>query len=668
VREACEITDEELLEHAAAYFQLDLADLGRHETKALNLVTEPVARRYSVFPLRETDRLLYVATADPRDLSAEQALAFASGRTPRFELASPQSIVEAIEAHYSPDRSVASLLTTLQPQDYISQLESLGSEDEVRVVEEAGPEDVGEREADAAPVVALSNLILRDAAVDGASDIHIEPGRTGGVVRFRVDGVLRRYTQMPMPALNRVVSRIKVLADLDISDRLRPQDGRVRIGIENRNYDLRVSTVPTRDAEKVVIRILDPESSISLDQLGLTEREAKRVQRLLKNREGIVVVTGPTGSGKTTTLYSALRTVATGEVNVMTVEDPVEYELQGVTQMQVEVKRDFTFATALRAILRQDPDVIFVGEIRDLETAEIAVQASLTGHLVLATLHTNDALGVVTRLVDLGLDCTAIAESLRGSIAQRLVRHLCAECAQEVDGDFTDDEGRLTEKYGVEPKRRAMGCNACGNTGYRGRFPLFEIALVGAKLRERIGKGASGAELLRVAKDAGMKPLREMGVERVRSGDTTLEELERVLGEPVDDEEPVVEAPHVLVVDDDEVDRLLAREVLGTNGMDVTEARNGKAALKLIEGGEEFSLIVLDLRMPKLKGDRVLEILRGSVATVGLPVIMMTGAQDVETETRLLEQGADDYIRKPLDPAQFLARVRAVLRRASGSS
>lgn len=661
--QACGISQEEVAVAVSSQFGLPLADLSKVEPKAINFVIERVARRYVVFPIREDDRHLVVATCDPTDLEIEHALAFASGRAAQLEIAPPGQILEMIETQYSPDRAVESFVDTLMPEDVLMELGD--SDDAVRVVEDASPEEVAAEEADAAPVIRLSNLILRDAVQQGASDIHIEPGRQAGTVRFRVDGVLRQYMQMPMPALNRVVSRIKILGELDISDRLRPQDGRVRVGINRKFYDLRISTVPTREAEKVVIRILDPESSVELTSLGLPEKEMKRLERLMANREGIFIVTGPTGSGKTTTLYAALRELATGEVNVMTVEDPVEYELAGITQMQVENKRGFTFATALRAILRQDPDVIFVGEIRDEETAEIAVQASMTGHFVLATLHTNDALGVIQRLADLGLDRPSLAESLRGSIAQRLVRKVCEECCEKIGRKkLTDDEERLNEKYGVKPTVRAVGCDKCGGSGYRGRMPLMEILTITPKVRELIAKGASISEIQRAAKRAGMKPLRDMALDRVKNGATTLAELERVLGEPIDELEEEREGTRVLMVDDDDVDRKLAVTLLEKSGFEVEEASNGAQAVKILETDSDFDLVILDLQMPKMDGREVLKDIRSTPTTVGLPVLVLTGSEDVETEVELMERGADDYIRKPIDPPRFVARVKAALRRA----
>jgi type II secretory ATPase GspE/PulE/Tfp pilus assembly ATPase PilB-like protein/CheY-like chemotaxis protein len=653
---ATSASEEELAQHVADHFKLAVAHLDHAHPTALRLIPERVARRYWIYPLREDDRNLYVATIDPTAFDVEQAVGFASGRKPVFEMAGPAALLEAIDLGYTPDK-VIGMLDTMDGE----------VADAVKVVEDLSPEMILAQEAEAPPIVRLTNLILRSATSDGASDIHIEPARANGTVRFRVDGVLRQYMELPMTALNRVVSRIKILGKLDIADRLRPQDGRTRIEVDGRTYDLRIATVPTREAEKVVIRILDPEGSKTLEDLGVPEPELRRMRYLLSHRDGIVVVTGPTGSGKTTTLYAALRETATGEVNIMTVEDPVEYEIKGLTQIQVEPKRGVTFASALRALLRQDPDVIFVGEIRDLETAEIAVQASMTGHLVLATLHTNDAVGVVPRLVDLGLDRASIAATLRGGLAQRLLRRVCDHCVASRVGPLTPDELRLATAYEVEPMVRAPGCKRCGQSGYRGRLPIMEVFTASPELEELINRGASPAELFRVVTAAGMRSMRDVALERVRAGATTLHEVERVLGELLD-EQPAAEPArqHILVVDDDAVSRSLARTLLEKNGFRVTEVGDGDVALERLGDGVGFALVVLDLEMPRLGGREVLERLRAEPATARLPVVVLTGAETGETEIELMDRGADDYIRKPIDALRFVARIKAALRRAGG--
>ena len=658
VARACAIQPAELAARVAESFRLKVADLERAESRALKLLPEKVARRHLVFPLREDDRNIYVATADPADLEAEQAVGFASGRRTVFEVAPPAAIREAIDSRYSPNRAVESLLTGVGEQ----------IADAVRVVEDdhGGSEAISAQEVDAAPVVKLTNLILQDAVVGGASDIHLEPASKGGVVRFRIDGVLRQHMTMPAAALSRIVSRIKILGKLDIADRLRPQDGRAKISVDNRTFDLRISTVPTREAEKAVIRVLAPDTSKRLEDVGLATRELARVRHLLSYREGIVCVTGPTGSGKTTTLYAAIRELATGMVNIMTVEDPVEYELSGITQIQVDPKRNVTFASALRAILRQDPDVIFVGEIRDAETAQIAVQAAMTGHLVLATLHTNDAVGAIARLVDLGIDRANLAATVRGAVAQRLVRRVCAACGVRIAGPLTDDEQRLSRAYGVQPVVRATGCARCGHTGYRGRFPVNEVVVSTPQLADQIAAGAPASALQRAATAAGTRPLREVALERVRAGDTTLQEVERVLGDTAEDPptRPGL-GPHILVVDDDAVERTLVSSLLQQNGFRVSQVDDGVQALELLGNGHDYAMLITDLHMPGLDGEGLLARVRRAVSTAGLPVVVLTGSDSLDTEVRLMEEGADDYIRKPIDPPRFVARIRATLRRAT---
>ena len=651
--DVCGIAEDDLTRHVAEHFRVPVAQLSAAEGHALKLVPEGVARRHHVLPLRQTDRQLVVATANPGDYEAEQAIGFVSSRTPAFEVAPPNALKAAVDTRYSPDRAFESLIDTL----------AAGAIEDVKVLEEKAPETLSPHEFEAAPVVKLTNLILQSAVAERASDIHMEPGTAGSVVRFRVDGVMRVHMQLPNQAMTRVVSRMKILAKLDIADRHRPQDGRARIEVRGKHYDLRISTVPTREAEKLVIRVLDPSGAPRLSELDMLDLELRRFRQMLSNREGIVIVTGPTGSGKTTTLYAAIRELATGEVNIMTVEDPVEYEVGGITQIQVEPKRGVTFPSALRAILRQDPDVVFVGEIRDLETAQVAVQAAMTGHLVLATLHTNDALGVIPRLIDLGLERASIAGALRGVVAQRLVRRICAKCVQRIDGNLTDAEKRLSGIYGIKPVVRAEGCEHCGMTGYRGRTPVNEVFLPTPPILESVAKGATVQELQRAATATGMRAMREVALEKVRLGTSTLQEVDRVLGEGIS-ETPAIDQPRILLVDDDPTVRTLARALLEKNGFRVTEVGDGPEAIEHFTIGEECALVVLDLNLPTLSGLEVLARLRSSPSTAGVPVVVLTGSEGDEAEVDAMDAGADDYIRKPLEPARFVARIKAALRRA----
>ena len=659
---ACGLAPEALTEHVAERYELPLANLAGVEPHVLKLVPEKIALRLGIMPLREDDRRLVVATADPTNLAIEEDLAFVCGRDLQLEIASPAAIADAQATGY---RGLAGP-GALQLEDDLTRA--------VEVLEDSGPEVVDASEVDSAPIIKLTNFILSEAMRQRASDIHMEPGRGEGTVRIRVDGVMRNLVQLPMSAMNRIVTRAKIMGKMDIADRLRPQDGRARVQMDGRPMELRLSTVPTREAEKCVIRLLDHGTAPTLRDLQLPAKEQARIEKLLAHRNGIVIVTGPTGSGKTTTLYAAIRQLATGESNIMTVENPIEYELPGITQIQVEPRQKVTFPSALRAILRQDPDVILVGEIRDLETANIALQASMTGHLVLATLHTNDAASAIERLVDLGLDRAGIAASLRGVIAQRLVRRLCENCAMPFEGETSREEPRLVERFGVRPARRAGGCTACGKTGYHGRMALLEVLVATPTLTALVSGGRDVVEVARAAVAGGMTTLLASGLQRVAEGGTTLEEVARVLGGEAETAEAVApvtqspalapEAPRVLVIDDDRVQLIAARRLLEGAGFRVDEAADGETALAKLVSGHGYSLAILDYSMPGLDGLAVLKRLRSEPATRSLPVIVATAREDEGLEASLMNEGADDYIRKPLVPARFTARVNAVLRRA----
>ena len=367
--------------------------------------------------------------------------------------------------------------------------------------------------ADDAPIIRMLNALLTQAAKDGASDIHIEPYERSSAVRFRVDGTLREVVQ-PNKALHAaLISRLKIMAELDIAEKRLPQDGRISLRIGGRAIDVRVSTLPSSHGERAVLRLLDKaESRFTLEGLGMDGDVLSAFARLVQQPHGIVLVTGPTGSGKTTTLYASLGRVDTATTNVLTVEDPVEYELPGIGQTQVNPKIDLSFGKALRAILRQDPDVIMIGEIRDFETAQIAIQASLTGHLVLATVHTNDAVSSVTRLVDMGVEPYLLSSSLLGSLAQRLVRKLCPACKRR------DDHGHW----------HPVGCPACGGTGYKGRTGVYELMVADDAIRGLVHARAPESELLAAAQQGGLRSMRDDGERLVRAGVTSLEEVIRV--------------------------------------------------------------------------------------------------------------------------------------------
>ncbi len=518
------LTDDQIREALAKRTKLKLADLSKPDTRVKETIPESLARRYGIVPLRVTDSYLEIATANPFDLDAEKALAFATGREVRMLLATPAKIAHANDEIYRPDNVVEKLL------------EGMGEHTEVEQIQDEVPTDeiqVSAEEASQRPVVRLVDLILSEGILSRASDIHIEPEEGGFAVRYRIDGVLRQVMKIPRAAGFPLVSRIKIISNLDIADRLRPQDGRARVAVNGAPVDLRVSTLPASHGEKVVIRVLDSRATVlSLDSLGLNQHELDGIRELLLHHEGIVLVTGPTGSGKTTTLYSAIRHIMTGKTNIVTVEDPVEYRIQGIVQVQVHEKAGLTFASALRSILRQDPDVVLVGEVRDKETAQIAMQASLTGHLVLSTLHTNDAANAVTRLVDIGLEPYKIGASLRGVVAQRLMRKLCPTC-KEVAVDTIPDKLKKWIPGGT-PLYRAAGCPDCVMTGYRGRFSIVEVLTVTPDVEKIIASGATADKIAEAGHVAGMRSLFESGISHVLRGESSLDELMRVVDVPFD--------------------------------------------------------------------------------------------------------------------------------------
>ncbi len=424
----------------------------------------------------------------------------------QFQALDAPSLAQRISAAYAQGESSAAMV--------VSEVES--DADLSRMMQELpAVEDLLET-ADDAPIIRMLNALLTQAARDGASDIHIEPYERHSSVRFRVDGTLREVVQ-PNRALHAaLISRLKIMADLDIAEKRLPQDGRISLRLGTRAIDVRVSTLPSAHGERAVLRLLDKsESKLTLESVGMQGETLARFEQLVVQPHGIILVTGPTGSGKTTTLYAALQRMDATQGNIMTVEDPIEYELPGVGQTQVNAKIDLTFAKALRAILRQDPDVIMIGEIRDFETAQIAVQASLTGHLVLATLHTNDAPSAVTRLTDMGIEPFLLSSSLLGVLGQRLVRKLCVHCKRQ------DDQG----------KWHPVGCPECGMSGYKGRTGVYELMVADDEIRGLIHEQAAESKLFEVAQLSGMKTMREDGDRLVAEGVTSLEEVLRVTRE-----------------------------------------------------------------------------------------------------------------------------------------
>jgi type IV pilus assembly protein PilB len=500
--------------------QLDL------DPDVLKLVPSQIAKKYEVVPIRHTGSTLTLAMADPTNVFALDDIAFMTNLQVLPVVASHGAIRKAIERNYDAQASALS--------EVITELE--GDAEDVEVLDDgqAGAKvDVFElkESADEAPIVKLVNMILVDAIRRGASDIHLEPYEKVFRVRFRIDGVLHEIMSPPKRLEPALISRAKIMANLDIAERRLPQDGRIKLRYNNREIDFRVSTLPTIFGEKTVMRILDKEAlQLDLTRLGFDAWSLDNFQRAIRSPYGMILITGPTGSGKTTTLYSAIHTVNSPDINIMTAEDPVEYNLKGVNQVQVNEEIGRTFAAVLRSFLRQDPDVILVGETRDLETAQIAIRAALTGHLVLTTLHTNDCPSTVARLLDMGIPPFLIASSLLLVLAQRLGRKVCRDCRQayEADEESLVPYGHIPQGLGTCTFYKGAGCPTCNFTGMRGRVAIYEVMLVTQEIRDLILRNAPSAEIREVALSQGMRTLRHAGLLKVIEGVITVDEVLRV--------------------------------------------------------------------------------------------------------------------------------------------
>jgi type IV pilus assembly protein PilB len=513
------VEETEITKMLARQYRMPAVDLSRFEVdqKILKLISADIAAKYAVLPLKREGRTLTIAIADPNNVAAIEDIKFITRCDIFPVIAGEYTLRNAIDKYYQQsDAQLASLLKSVEDQ----------GADDLEVMSEQQDEEVKASElAEDAPVVKLINGLLTDAVKRGASDIHIEPFEHEMRVRYRVDGALQEVMRPPVKMRAALTSRVKIMAQLNIAERRVPQDGRIKLKMGARVIDFRVSTLPVLFGEKIVLRILDKGNlTFDLSKFGFEPKAEADLMRSILNPYGMVLVTGPTGSGKTTTLYSALSKINTIEVNIMTAEDPVEYNLMGINQVLVRNEVGMTFAAALKAFLRQDPNIIMVGEIRDLETGSIAIKAALTGHLVLSTLHTNDAPSTVTRMVDMGIEPFNVASAVNLIVAQRLVRRICIDCKQQ--HDYSDEE---MHAFGIDrdqgPFFKGTGCDVCNGTGYKGRQGIYEVMALSSQLRRYILKGASTEELREVAVSEGMLTLRMDGLVKIKKGVTTLEEV-----------------------------------------------------------------------------------------------------------------------------------------------
>jgi type IV pilus assembly protein PilB len=493
------------------------------DTSLAQLIPQNLALKHHLVPIIKKDNSLTLALADPSNLTAINDIKFITGLDIQVKVAAESAIKRFFEKLFESGTAYENILNDMDNDN----IEVVATEDDINISEL-------ERATEDAPVVKLVNAILTDAIKKNASDIHLETYEKSFRVRFRIDGVLYEIMKLPTKLKNALVSRLKIMSELDIAERRLPQDGRIKLRLgQNREMDFRVNVMPTLFGEKVCLRLLD-KGNLQLDmtKLGFDAKQTKDFQEAIAKPHGMVLVTGPTGSGKTTTLYSALAELNKTTNNINTAEDPVEFNLQGINQAQMNEDIGFTFATALRAFLRQDPDVIMVGEVRDYETAEIAIKASLTGHLVLSTLHTNDAPSTINRLLNMGVEPFLVASSVNIIAAQRLARRICTHCAEitPINPEILVDIGvPAAEARHIEVKQ-GKGCSRCSNTGYKGRISLYEIMPISEAIRDCILNGASSAEIKRQAIKDGMMTLRASGIVRLKEGITTVEEVLRVTG------------------------------------------------------------------------------------------------------------------------------------------
>ena len=662
----------EIAEVVKDAFRIDYVDLtpGAIDKNAMQILPEKLCREHNVLPVKVDSRMVHLAMANPLDQEAIQRVSWATSRevTPLF--CPPGQLDKLVQETLRPDAMIYGLIEKL---DQTAALEEIKDREE----------DEAQLARVHAPVIKLVDAIIANAIKLRASDIHIEHDEASTLVRFRIDGLLKNIMVLPrFIGVGPVVSRIKIMADLDVAERFRPQDGRAKVRVSGEDVALRVSVLPTRVGEKVVMRLLNEKSvQVSMGTLGFMPEVLERFKALLMREQGILLVTGPTGSGKTTTLYAALNTRRGEAVNIVTVEDPVEYRLSGVNQVQVNEKQGLTFAGVLRSVLRQDPDVLLVGEIRDQETATIAFQAAMTGHLVLSTLHTNDAIGAIPRLSNIGVEPFRVAAGLIGVTAQRLVRRACPHCRYEAPIEELHPMVRSAQQrlFGRARHVKATGCAECGFTGYTGRLPLIEFLEITPELRGMITTGKLADEIRAHALRTGaIHTFDNDALWHIAEGDTTAEEVipyteferrrtprnatPRVNAEVVDlDESGVAKPSKVLLAVTEKTDRARFNDILVESRFVVQMANDGAAALGILAQDPPDALVV-GLKLPILDGRQVVHAARTVVGLIDMPIIVIAPEGSESQTTDLLSQGVDDVLYEPLDAGRFRARITSVMR------
>ncbi len=649
------------------------------DKKLIRLIPEDICRKYLIIPFNIMEKQISIACFNTSDFEAEAEIERLTGKYVKPYFAFRNQISNKIDEFYAPE----------------SQTDSLTGYKNLHFAGEKSVEIKSQ-------VVKIVDQIIGDAITQEASDIHIEPKEDIVLVRYRIDGILQKAHEFPKSIHPSLISRIKILSNLNIAETRKPQDGKAKVFVDDIDIDMRISALPANFGEKIVIRILDKRTAlVSFPELGIRDHNLKLLQKAFDAKQGIVLVTGPTGSGKSTTLYAAINSIRSGKNNILTIENPIEYMIEGINQVQVNEKAGVTFATALRSFLRQDPDIILVGEIRDRETAEIAIRAALTGHLVLSTLHTNDTLATVTRLHDMGLDIYKITESLQAIVAQRLIRKLCPFCKHETQPDkLTTGVVPVMEKLGYNTKFfAAEGCKRCAYTGYKGRIGVYEILNLDGDIKDLIAANSSHPEIINAARNKGFRNLFEDALSLISEGITDVQEVSRVidinaeknklleifekhpkekpsklikLSEKKTSPQIEIEQPSspntlkkLLIVEDDSIVRKMIRRTFEEKtGWQISEAGDGKIALKTLE--TEFpDVIILDVMMPNMNGYDFLDCIRQDQNLSSIPVLMLTSLNKQEDELDGLKHGADDFIKKPFNPKILFARINRLLTRVN---
>lgn len=649
----------------------------------LALVSEELVKNHTLIPIENGPGYIMVAMANPLDFYAVDDLRFVTQLRVEIATAPEDQILDAINLYYGGNDFLkipeafsddSEGVFFHRGRDYSDDLESVDSQDL----------------AGKAPIIKFTNVIIGDAIKQGASDVHIEPDHNSVVVRYRIDGVMREIMKTTRRVHSGVITRIKVMSKMDITVRRKPQDGKCKVVHKGNTYDLRISTLPTGYGEKITVRILSPLAAHdSIEDLGLSDLSFKDLKRAIGQPQGIVLVTGPTGSGKTTTLYSCLKSRLSPEINIVTLENPIEYDVRGINQVEINPAQGLTFAEGLRSILRQDPDIVMVGEIRDKETAEIAFHAAQTGHLVFSTLHTNNALATLTRLFDLGIAPFNISTSLTAIVAQRLVRKLCAKC-KVVDPMSDKVLENLPSFY--QPKKgeqffRSEGCDNCNFSGYQGRLGIHEVLYVTGELRQLIARNTPLDEIEKAALKGSFRYMSLDGLKKAAEGLTSVSEVYRVAPPP--DEGRLVEESllteqeemeqeqkraermpsvvrnqgpkRIVVAEDDEPMLRLLQGILEGEGYDITTARDGGEAFELINRNVP-DLLVTDVVMPAMDGISLIKKLRKQLATAYVPIIIISTHTDTDVEVEGINAGADDFMSKPINARRLIARVNRLLK------